>query len=56
VALPPLCKTERASCAAPGMESLHFYSFCRAPGGATAGAGAGALPNRTLVALDECQK
>jgi hypothetical protein len=36
VAPPPLCKTERASCAAPGMDSLHFYSFGRAPGGATA--------------------
>jgi hypothetical protein len=46
VALPPLWKPERASCAAPGVEPLHFYLFGRAPGGAAAGAGAGALPNR----------
>jgi len=51
VAPPPQWKPEGAPGAAPWLELLHFRPFGRAPAGAGFGAGAGALPNRTVVRL-----
>jgi hypothetical protein len=52
VAPPPLWKPFWASCAASGVELLQNHPFGRAPGGAVAGAGAGALPKRASLLAD----